>query len=161
MQAIYEEIEKYIKKLNKDKEQLLIDFNEEMNKIDIKLIGLNEFRNSISANHKLKIVERKESISSESSKFMDNKDVKKVNLFLEFLDKCGEATEFKIIRKQMPKIEYYIYNKKKRLWNGFQEFRNDYKSWLNREGYWTNAIPKPDNRPDDIKYPIMIRNKSE
>lgn len=35
------------------------------------------------------------------------------------------------------------------------EFKEDYRAWLNREGYWTNAIPKPDNRPDDISYPVM------
>lgn len=151
MKETYQQIDEFIEKLNVSKQYLL----QEVEKIETKICGLNELKDNIKDSQKLVVVKRVASISSGDSKFMDGKDITKVNIFLEFLDKCGEATDFKTIRKKMPKTEYYIYNKKARLWNSYMEFKDDYKAWLNREGYWTNAIPKPDNRPDDINYPIM------
>jgi len=91
---------------------------------------------------------------------MDDKDIKKNNLFLEYLDKIGnEILTWKLVKQKMPKLEYYLYNKQKRLWANMNDFLKDFDAWLNRKGYWTNAVPKPDNRPDDPKYPVMIFKK--
>jgi hypothetical protein len=150
-QTIFEQIENL-----KCEEQ---ECQQKIKDIPVKICALNELINNMKQKQNLTIVERKESIKLNTSKLMDNKDILKVNLFLEFLEKCNDDTTFKTVREKMPKIEYYIYNKKKRLWSGYQQFRDDFDAWLNRKGYWTNAIPKPDNRPDDPQYPIMVFKK--
>ena len=94
-----------------------------------------------------------------SSKFMDDKDIKKINIFLGYSSAMSAEgnTDMSIVvaKKRFPKIEYYIYNKKSKLWNGYSDFCKDLKDWSARKGYWTNAIPKPNNREDDPRFPIM------
>jgi len=145
-------INEFIKILDQQEKEYLVKLSE----IKIKKCGINELLQNYKQNQKLLITERVESIKPNSSKIMDDKDIKKVNLFFEYLDKVGdEPLTWKLIKQKMPKIEYYIYNKKKRLWNSVQEFTNDFKEWVNREGYWTNALPKIADKPDDPNFPIM------
>lgn len=149
-------IEKIVKDYLKELESQEQDYIQKIKEIKTKKCGLNEFLEDYKQKQKELLIQAKEiSISNGNKIVMDDKDILKMNLFLEYIDKVGEVQPMKIIKQKMPKLEYYIYNKKKRLWNSWREFCDDYTAWINREGYWTNAIPKPDNRPDNPNFPLM------
>jgi hypothetical protein len=38
----------------------------------------------------------------------------------------------------MPKLNYYIYNPKWKLWTDINDFRNDYRAWIDCSGHWGN-----------------------
>ena len=84
-----------------------------------------------------------ENIRKEAFKdrFREPDDVKRANLFLEFMDKCGDETVYAKCRVKMPKIERYIYRKTK-LWPNWKEFLKDYNMWVKREGHWANILSK-------------------
>ena len=73
--------------------------------------------------------------------FLEPDDVKRVNIFLEFIDKCGDETVYSKCRVRMPKLEHYIYRKTK-LWPNWQGFLDDYNKWVKREGHWANVLVK-------------------
>lgn len=149
MSELLSEVDKYIEELILQKDNLL----KEVKNIDIQVMSLNKFKdNLIKKNNNIK-KERKETINE--CKYMEEKDIHKINLFLEFLDKCNGDTSNKIVRVKMPKLEYYIYNKKKRLWNSYDDFRQDFNAWLNRQGYWENAIPQKEGHENNPECPII------
>lgn len=80
-------------------------------------------------------------VSSFKNCFVEPDDVKRANLFLEFMDKCEDETAYGKCRVKMPKLEHYIY-RKNRLWNGWADFLKDYNMWVKREGHWKNVLPK-------------------
>ena len=79
--------------------------------------------------------------SSFKNCFVEPDDVKRANLFLEFLDKCGDERVYGKCRVLMPKLEHYIYRKGK-LWPKWQAFLDDFDMWVKREGHWANVLPK-------------------
>lgn len=72
----------------------------------------------------------------------DERDAKKVNIFLEFMERCGDEPVYGHARKKMAKLETYIYKKQSKLWNNWREFREDFTKWVNREGSWAGVLPK-------------------
>lgn len=69
----------------------------------------------------------------------DEKDARRVNIFLEFLDRIGEPpSAYADVRSRMPKLETAIYRHK--LWKGWPDFKEDYRRWLNREAPWTGVL---------------------
>lgn len=77
---------------------------------------------------------------------LDRKTTEKINIFLEFIDKCGDETVFRIAKGKMPKLQTVIYQKKYRLWGGWIQFREDLYRWINREGEYAGILEK---REDD------------
>lgn len=149
MSELLDEVDKYIEELMLQKDNLL----KEVKNIDIQVMSLNKFKdNLIKKDNNIK-KERQETINE--CKYMEEKDIHKINLFLEFLDKCNGDTSNKTVRVKMPKLEYYIYNKKKRLWNSYDDFRQDFNAWLNRQGYWENAIPQKEGHENNPECPII------
>lgn len=74
----------------------------------------------------------------------DERDAKRVNIFLEFLDKVGEPpSSFIQAREKMSKLETAIY--RNRLWSGWPAFKEDYRRWLNREEPWTGVLGRREN----------------
>jgi hypothetical protein len=90
---------------------------------------------------------KKEVISSNIKKnalktlLPDERDARRVNIFLEFLDKVGELpSSFTQAKERMPKLGTAIYRHK--LWNSWPEFKKDYRRWLNREEPWTGILER-------------------
>jgi hypothetical protein len=151
-------IDEYIKDLHKqiDEHMEIINNHQKfINEVNNKICGLTEFKKFLDKKQKSLLEERKELVNAGDSKFMDEKDIKKINLFLEFLDKCGDNINRTHIKQSLPKLEYYIYNKRAKLWNSFNDFKEDFENWVNREGYWTNALPLKEDQEVDPQYPIM------
>lgn len=94
---------------------------------------------------------KKEKISKELRKnslkdlFTDEKDVKRVNVFLEFQAKCPKETIYMNARKIIPSLETHIYRKK--LWSSWREFLDDFQRWIKREPPWDKILVKepPEN----------------
>lgn len=74
--------------------------------------------------------------------FLESDDVKRVNVFLEFMDKCGDERVYSKCRVKMPKLEAYLYRKKSRLWPTWPAFLDDYDMWVHRVGPWSNILIK-------------------
>jgi len=66
-------------------------------------------------------------------------DVNRINIFLQFKEKCGGETAYAICRKKMPKLETALY-RKNRLWPNWKAFLEDYNMWVKREGPWANIL---------------------
>ena len=155
-ESLKEIIDESIKKMLSEEQEYL----QKAKEIKIKICALNELKNEVDKKIENNIKENIKD-SPTINKTMDENDIKKINLFLEYLDKVGkEDITWKLIKLKMPKIEYYIYNKQKRLWSSMKDFQDDFNLWLNRKGHWTNAFPKPDNRPDDLNYPVIEFNQN-
>ena len=71
-------------------------------------------------------------------------DAKRVNAFLEFMDKCGEEKNYMRCRSKMPKLESLLY-RKNRLWYSWKEFLEDYDMWIKREGHWSKVLVKEED----------------
>ena len=144
-------VKEFIVKLGNEE----LEYLDKLKEIRIKLCVLNE----LLENHKQTEIqvfsEVKESITKFSGKIIDQKDIKKINMFLEYSQKCPNEIYFDRAKKLVHGLDYYVYNKKVRLWSNWQEFLKDYKLFSSREGYWTNALPKYENKPDDPNFPIM------
>lgn len=73
-------------------------------------------------------------------RLLEEDDRKRVNIFLEYTEKCGKVLEAKVFREKMPKLNHYLYNKKSRLWNSWDEFSEDIQQWWSRTGRWENIL---------------------
>ena len=129
---------------------------QEVKQLKFKKTCMEEFFQDQAEKQKEDIKARRTEISPGMAKFMDDKDVTKINLFLQFLDKCGDDPARANIQKVFPKLNHYIYNKKRRLWNSIPEFKADFDDWVARKGYWTNALPHREGHEDDLNYPMMV-----
>lgn len=129
---------------------------QEIRQLRLKKSCMEEFVQDQLEKEKEDIQTRRAEITPGMAKFMDDKDVTKINLFLQFLDKCGDDPSKANIQKVFPKLNHYIYNKKRRLWNSIPEFKHDFDDWVARRGYWTNALPHRDGHEDDLDFPLMV-----
>jgi len=159
----YNEFENIIKEQISKLEEAKQFHSDEIKIINIKISVMNELNDSLIEKNEMIIEKQKEILTSkvQSSKIMDGKDIKRVNLFIEYKNTCKGEKLFQNVKKKLPKLEYYLYNKKARLWNNWEEFLNDFKDYDNRTGYWTNALPKADGREIDPDFPIMKMNKKK
>jgi hypothetical protein len=132
-----EELNDFIKQLNQEKKIFEVKIRE----LDVKIKILEEFSQYLGKKEKKKNIMDNIANSSQtsSSNFMDEKDIKKVNLFLEYMDKIGEIVPIQEAKRRMPRLEYYIY--RKRIWKNWNEFSQDYNDWLDKKGYWENLVP--------------------
>lgn len=129
---------------------------QEIQQLKCKKACMDEFRRNLAEQYQGDIAARRTEISPGRAKLMDDKDVTKINLFLQFLDRCGEEPSKANIQKVFPKLNHYIYNKKRRLWNSIPEFKQDLDDWVARRGYWTNALPQREGHVDDLNFPLMV-----
>lgn len=127
-------LNEYLNQLKKEERVL----QERLQECQIKIRGIEVFQAG-----------KREEISSLKSKQLrptiikaEENDEKKIDLFLELLDKCGENVTSRELKKKVPRSQYYIYSDRARLWeNGFQEFMEDYHNWLNLKGHWAYLKP--------------------
>lgn len=160
MQDLKRELDAYIAGLwnQMDEQQAIINAAQDVLKdLHTRAEALIEFKNSLAKDEPkaaTKVVERQEDMNKVCPKLMDRKDSKKINIFLEFIDKCGgENFEYKFMMSRFHRMHYYLYSKNK-LWNGINDFRQDFENWVNREGYWTNALPLRADHEIDYDYPV-------
>jgi hypothetical protein len=71
----------------------------------------------------------------------DPKDATRFNVFIEFMDKCGDESVYKVAVRKMSKLGSVIYGKK-RLWVSWPVFKEDFHMWLEREGRWAGILDK-------------------
>lgn len=83
----------------------------------------------------IRLRDRQEDTSS-----LDAMDKERVNIFFAVLEKFGSVENVTLIQLQEVgiKINSVIYARKMehRLWLSFSQFKNDYNSWVKREGHW-------------------------
>ena len=110
----------------------------------IKIDELNFILSEIEAQAKLAtkaIVHTQIKENSLKAVLSDETDARRANIFLEFMEKCGDESVYMTARKKMPRLETALY-RKNRLWANWKAFKEDFHRWVNREGPWANILPK-------------------
>lgn len=140
-------MEEIIRNQMKELREKKAQFLNEAHKCDVQLEVLDRLMEDV----KKKDEEiRKETIAKEITKdkapgfLIDREDKKRINIFLEFMEKCEDELTYAKARAKMPRIESALYRHPK-LWQGWRDFKDDYHRWLNREGKWQGILEKPEN----------------
>lgn len=138
----------------KELEEQKAKHQEEIDRCDIKICELKALGGKV----REKDDEIKKDIVSQNIKrdrpntlknlLVDEKDGRRFNLFLEFMDKCEDETVYRRALEKMPKLSSYIYGKRK-LWNGWLAFKDDYHAWVNREGKWEGILDNKTRKEEE------------
>lgn len=134
-------VRSYIKGLEAERDALLDQRNamtERINAIGAEIATLNKFAAACKGETQEKIRERSEDMNRVCPELVDNRDAAKINIFTEAIERLGDDLSGTNIRNNMPKLNYYIYNPKWKLWTDINDFRNDYRAWIDCSGYWGN-----------------------
>lgn len=80
--------------------------------------------------------ERAQDMNKVCPDLMDSRDAMRVNIFTEAIERLGDDLSRGNIATNMSKLNYYIYNPKWKLWCDVDDFRRDYRDWLDCRGHW-------------------------
>lgn len=144
----------YIKGLEAERDTILDQRNamtERINAIGAEIATLNKFAAASKIEAQGELRERGADMNRVSPELVDNRDAVRINLFTEAIERLGDDLSGNNIRNNMPKLNHYIYNPKWKLWTDINDFRNDYRAWIDCSGYWGNLPQRSEGERSGLR----------